>query len=259
MRGDADFSLEHRVAMVTGATRGIGAAITRRFIASGARVAITHRGSERNERLSAALVAELGEDRVLPIIADAADSDQMAEAVNLVEKRFAPGVDTVIANAADSAKLPWDEISVEQWDEMMAVNLRGAFVAALHAVEGMRRQGYGKIITVGSVMANIGDPRALHYVTTKGGLVAFTRSLARAEGANGIRVNCVVPGAIVVERELEEGGDPAATLAWMRQVQSLPWRGMPDDIAATCQFLASAAADFITGQVITVDGGWSNY
>ena len=89
--------------------------------------------------------------------------------------------------------------------------------------------------------------------------MAFTRSLARAEGANGIRVNCVVPGAIMVEREREEGGDPATTLAWMQQVQSLPWRGMPDDISATCQFLASAAGDFITGQVITVDGGWSNY
>ena len=259
MRGDADFSLEGRVALVTGATRGIGAAVARRFVASGARVAITHRGTERNERLAAALVTELGEDRMLPIVADAADGDQMAEAVMLADSWFAPGVDTVIANAADTAKVPWDEITVDQWDQMMAVNLRGSFVLALHAVEGMRRRAYGKIITVGSVMANIGDPRALHYVTTKGGLVAFTRSLARAEGANGIRVNCVVPGAIMVEREREEGGDPATTLAWMQQVQSLPWRGMPDDIAATCQFLASAAGDFITGQVITVDGGWSNY
>lgn len=259
MRGDADFSLEGRVALVTGATRGIGAATARRFVASGARVAITHRGSERNERLAAALVAELGEDRLLPIVADAADDGQMEAAVELTESRFAPGVDTVIANAADTTKLPWDEITVEQWDQVMAVNLRGAFVLALHAIEGMRRRGYGKIITVGSVMVNIGDPRSLHYVTTKGGLVAFTRSLARAEGANGIRVNCVVPGAIVVEREQEEDADPAATLAWMRQVQSLPWRGMPDDIASTCQFLAGAASDFITGQVITVDGGWSNY
>jgi 3-oxoacyl-[acyl-carrier protein] reductase len=257
--GDADFSLEGRVALVTGATRGIGAAITRRFVASGARVAITHRGTERNERLSAALLEELGEDRFLPIVADAADSDQMAAAVRAADSAFAPGVDTVIANAAATDKLPWNEISVEQWDEIMAVNLRGAFVAALHAAEGMRQRGYGKIITVGSVMANIGDPRALHYVTSKGGLVAFARSLARAEGANGIRVNCVVPGAIVVEREAEEGGDPAATLAWMQQVQSLPWRGVADDIAATCQFLASHASDFITGQVLTVDGGWSNY
>ena len=259
MNGDAEFSLEGRVALVTGATRGIGAAVARRFVASGARVAITHRGSERNERLAAALVAKLGEDSLLPILADAADDGEMAAAVEAAEDRFAPGVDTVIANAADTGKMPRDEISVEQWDQVMAVNLRGAFVLALHAIEGMRERGYGKIITVGSVMANIGDPRSLHYVTTKEGLVGFTRSLARAEGANGIRVNCVVPGAIMVERELEEGGDPAETLAGMRQVQSLPWRGVPDDIATACQFLASAASDFVTGQVLTVDGGWSNY
>jgi len=259
LRGDADFSLEGRVALVTGATRGIGAAIVRRFVASGARVALTHRGSDRNERLSAALVEELGEDRVLPITADAADDAQTAAAVRLIEATFPPGVDTVIANAAATDKLPWDEITVEEWDHVMEVNLRGVFVLARHAIGGMRRRSYGKVITIGSVMANTGDPRSLHYVTSKSGLISFTRSLARAEGANGIRVNCVVPGAIVVEREQEEGGDPAATLKWMQQVQSLPWRGMPDDIAAACQFLASPASDFITGQVITVDGGWSNY
>ena len=259
MKGDASFSLDGRVALVTGATRGIGAAIVRRFVASGAKVAITHRGSERNERLSAALADELGEDRFAHFVADAADDEQMAAAVAATEERFPPGPDTVVANAALTHKKPWNTITVDQWDEIMEVNLRGAFVLALHAAEGMRERGYGKIITIGSVMANIGDARSLHYVTSKEGLVGFTRSLARSEGVNGIRVNCVVPGAIAVEAEAEAGGDPAKTLAWMQQVQSLKYRGMPDDIAATCQFLASEASDFMTGQVVTVDGGWSNY
>lgn len=259
MNGDASFSLEGRVALVTGATRGIGAAIARRFIASGARVAITHRGTERNVRLIAALMEEFGEDHFMAIVADAADSEQTAAAVAAVESSFEAGVDIVIPNAVHSAKLPWDEIPIEEWDETMAVNLRGAFVLALHAVEGMRRRGYGKIITIGSVMSHIGDPRALHYVTTKGGLIAFTKSLARSEGANGIRVNCVVPGAIRTEHEIEQGSDPAETLKWLQSVQSLQYRGMADDIATACQFLASSASDFITGQVITVDGGWSDY
>lgn len=259
MIDDATFSLEGRVALVTGATRGIGAAIARRFVASGGRVAITHRGSERNERLVAALTDELGEDRFMAVVADAADSDQTAAAIREVESRFAPGPDTAIANAAFIDKLPWDEIPVEEWDKMMAVNLRGAFVLALHAVKGMRERGYGNFLTVGSVMSHIGDPRALHYVTTKGGLVAFTKSLARSEGANGIRVNCVVPGAIRTEHEAESGNDPAVTLKWLQSVQSLQYRGAPDDIATACQFLASSASDFITGQVITVDGGWSDY
>ena len=148
MNGDAAFSLQGRVALVTGATRGIGASIARRFVASGARVATTHRGSERNERLSTALVAELGEDPLLPIVADAGDDQQMAAAVELTAERFAPGVDTVIANAADTGKLPWDDTTIKQCDRMMAAKLRGAFVLALPAIEGMRQRGYGKIITV---------------------------------------------------------------------------------------------------------------
>ena len=167
-------------------------------------------------------------------------------------------VDVLILNAADTDKLPWDQITVEQWDRLMAVNLRGAFVAALAVIEGMRAKGYGKVITIGSVMATFGDPRALHYVTSKGGLVAFARALSRAEGQNGIRVNCVIPGAIEVEREHEEGGDPEAILSWMRRVQALTYRGQPEDIAAACQYLASQAGDFVTGQTLTVDGGWTN-
>ena len=252
------FSLESRVALVTGATRGIGASIVRRFTAVGAKVAITHRGTERNERLSAALIDELGSDRVMAVVADAASGPDMEAAVDRVKAAFGT-VDVLILNAARPGKLPWDEIAVEEWDRMMEVNLRGAFVASLAAIEGMRKNGYGKIITIGSVMATTGDPRALHYVTTKGGLIAFTRSLSRSEGENGIRVNCVIPGAIQVERESEEGADPAATLAWMKQVQALKYRGQPNDIATAVQYLASPASDFVTGQALTVDGGWTNY
>lgn len=251
------FDLTGRVALVTGATRGIGAATTRRFIAAGAKVAITHLGSERNVRLSNALSDELG-DSFLAIKADASSPGEMAAAAERATEAFGH-VDTLILNAAATGKLPWDEIDVSDWDRMMEVNLRGAFVGSLAVVEGMRERGYGKIMTVGSVMATTGDPRALHYVTTKGGLIAFARSLSRSEGANGIRVNCVVPGAIEVEREREENPDAASTMAWMDQVQALKYRGQPEDIAAACQYLASKAGDFVTGQVLTVDGGWTNY
>ncbi len=118
-------------------------------------------------------------------------------------------------------------------------------------------RGYGKVVVIGSVMAHIGGPHALHYVTSKGGLIALTRSLARAEGASGIRVNCAVPGSILTEQRFEEGGK--VELGRLVAHQSLQRPGYPDDIAAACQFLASAAADFVTGQVLTDDGGWSNY
>lgn len=252
---DADFSMKGRVALITGAQRGIGAAIARRFVASGARVGVTHLpvGAKDAE----ALRRELGEDMLMALVADTASTEAMAAATAALVKGFGEGPDTLVINATAHGKLPWDQLTVEAWDHMMQVNLRGAFVAALHAVPAMRQKGYGKVIIIGSVMAHIGDPRALHYVTSKEGLIGFTRSLARAEGANGIRVNCVVPGSILTEQHFEEGGK--VELGRLSALQSLQRRGYPDDIAASCQFLASHAADFITGQVLTVDGGWSNY
>ena len=246
------------MALVTGAARGIGAAIVRRFTEAGAKVAITHLGTERNEHLSAALIGELASDRVMAVIADAASGPDMEAATNRVSAAFGT-VDVLILNAAQVGHLPWDEITVDDWDRMMDVNLRGAFVASLAAIEGMRKNGYGKIVTIGSVMATTGDSRALHYVTTKGGLIAFTRSLSRCEGENGIRGNCVIPGAIQVERESEDGSNPEATLTWMKPVQALKYRGQPHDIATAVQYLSSPASDFVSGRALTVDGGWTNY
>jgi len=254
---DADFGLAGRVALVTGGARGIGAAIARRFVRSGARVAITRLDDAVSAAAAAALEAELGAAAVLDVLADAADEAATAAALAAATARFGAAPDTLVINAADVSKAPWQEIGVAAWDEMMAVNLRGAYIAARAAVPAMRAAGYGKILTIGSVMAHVGDPRALHYVTTKHGLIGFTRSLARAEGTSGIRVNCVVPGAIATERHFEEGGK--AELGRLSALQALPVRGWPDDIAAACQFLASRAGDFITAQVLTVDGGWSNY
>ena len=251
------FSMMGRVALVTGGSRGIGAAITKCFVSAGARVAVTHRGTERNRGQSDVLREEVGASNFLAIVADASSDTDSLAAVNQVKQHFGQGIDTLVINAADLEKVPFDDLTVDQWDHMMAVNLRGAFVAAAHVVPHMRQAGYGKIITMGSVMSHIGDPRALHYVTTKGGLIAFSRSLARAEGAAGIRVNCVVPGAIQTERHFEDGGK--VELGRLADLQSVQRGGMPEDIGLACQYLASPAGDFVSGQVLTVDGGWSNY
>lgn len=254
---DADFSMDGRVALVTGGARGIGAAIAKRLIRSGARVAVTRLDEPGSRDHAATMRAALGDRAYVDVVADATDEAATAAAFAKVTAHFGAAPDTLVINAADIGKTSWDKIGVDCWDRTMAVNLRGAYIAALHAVPAMRAAGYGKIITIGSVMAHIGDPRALHYVTSKHGLIGFTRSLARAEGASGIRVNCVVPGAIATEHHFEIGG--TVELGRLASLQALPVRGWPDDIAAACQFLASRAADFITAQVLTVDGGWSNY
>jgi 3-oxoacyl-[acyl-carrier protein] reductase len=124
----------------------------------------------------------------------------------------------------------------------------------------MRDQGYGKIITVSSVMVELGLPGALHYVSTKAGLIGFTRALAREVGPDGIRVNCVMPGAIRTEHETESFPDQEERLRHAAASrQSVPRRGVPADIVGAFIYLASSDSDFVTGQVINVDGGWAHY
>ena len=254
------FRMDGTLVLVTGAVRGIGAAVVRRLVGAGAMVGFTYRPSGANERYAGELVASIGaSDRVMALVADASDRDETEAVVAQLTERFDRHVDVAIANAGDTSKVPWTEITVDQWDAMMAINLRGAFVLARAVGDGMRNNGYGKIITVGSVMANIGDPRSLHYVTTKAGIIGFTRSLARAEGKHGIRVNCLVPGAIHVEKELDQGSNPAKTLEWLKPLQCLQYRGAPEDTAAGIHYLASHASDFMTGQVLNIDGGWAHY
>jgi len=254
------FDMDGKLVIITGAVRGIGAAVVRRLVGAGAAVGFTYRPSGANAEYAEDLVASVAEpDRVMALVADASDRDETEAVVAQLTERFDRHVDVAIANAGDTSKVPWTEITVDQWDAMMAINLRGAFVLARAVGEGMRAKGYGKIITVGSAMPNIGDPRSLHYVTTKAGLIGFTRSLARAEGKHGIRVNCVVPGAIHVEKELDQGSDPVRTLEWLKPLQCLQYRGHVEDLAAGVQYLASHASDFMTGQVLTIDGGRSHY
>ena len=257
---ERSFGLDGDVVLITGAVRGIGGAVVKRFVDDGALVGFTYRPTERNEGYAADLVAAVSNpDRVLPLPVDVRDVPGTEAAVAKLTGHFGKPVDVAIANAAQGDKRPWDEISYEDWDELLEINLKGAFVLARAVIDGMRAQGYGKIITVGSVMANTGDPRSLHYVSSKSALIGFTRSLARAEGRHGVRVNCVIPGAIEIEKEAEAGADAEKTLAWMQQVQCLMYRGQTEDITAAFHFLASHGSDFITGQVLNVDGGWYHY
>lgn len=253
---ESAFSMTGCVALITGGARGIGAATARRFVQSGGRVAVTYQDDQVSVEAIRGLETELG-DAFFARVSDAADDVDMRDACAAIETHFSAPIDTAVINAADVAKTPWDQIDIAEWDHMMEVNLRGAFICARHVVPQMRRAGRGAIITMGSVMAHIGDPRSIHYVTTKEGLVGFTRSIARAEGANGITANCIAPGAIASERHYEEGGTD--DLGRLEGLQSVRRRGYPDDIATACQYLASPAGSFVTGQVLTVDGGWTNY
>lgn len=250
--------LAGRVALITGASRGIGAAVAAGMAREGADVALNHLPDPEMRRLAEQAAKEIDADggNAMSVAADISDPDAVERMVAQVAHALGPPDVLVLNAAASDGRRPWDEITVDVWDRISAVNLRGAFLCARAVHPAMRARGDGRIITVSSVMAQLGAAGALHYVTTKAGVVGFTRALAREVGPDGITVNCVVPGAIRTEQELEEFPDQEGLRRRAVARQSVPRRGVPADLVSTFVYLASADSAFVTGQVINVDGGW---
>jgi NAD(P)-dependent dehydrogenase (short-subunit alcohol dehydrogenase family) len=171
-------------------------------------------------------------------------------------------IDILVNNAALFAPLqeqPFTDIDVALWDKVMAVNVRGPFLMAKHVVPHMRARGYGKIINIGSGSVFRGIPQMLHYVTSKGAIVAFTRSLSRAVGGDGICVNTLAPGFTLSDTVMDENpGHVESSRANAVTRRALKRDETPQDLLGALVFLASADSDFITGQTIAVDGGAVN-
>lgn len=245
-----------RTALVTGASRGIGAAVARRLARDGFAVALNSLPSSDMVTAAEAVAEDIraagGAAAVYPAdIADAAAVDAMVERA---VAELGP-VHVLVLNAAASARRPWTEVTEDEWDMTAAVNLKGAFLCARRVFGDAPPEG-GAVVTVGSVQAELGVADALPYVTTKAGVVGFTRSLARALGPAGVRVNCVLPGAIRTEHELEHYPDQDAVAREVFAVQALRRRGTAEDVAGVVGFLVGSDSAFVTGQTVCVDGGW---
>jgi 3-oxoacyl-[acyl-carrier protein] reductase len=249
--------LKGRVALITGASWGIGAAVAKAFASEGASVVVNSYPEKNMEQRADEVVKIITNSggRAIRISGDVTSREQIDRVVSETKKEFGD-IDILVTNAAYANRLPWHQISVEQWDHTHAVNVRGAFVCAQACYEGMLRKGGGSIITVTSVTANLGMAGLLDYVTSKAALIGFTRALAREVGKDGIRVNAVMPGAIRTEQEVGLGLDENELKEFAAQRQCIPRRGFAEDLCGTFVYLASNDSSFVSGQVMTVDGGW---
>jgi NAD(P)-dependent dehydrogenase (short-subunit alcohol dehydrogenase family) len=248
--------LDGRVAILTGGAKGIGKHYARALAAEGARLMIADIAD--GGQVAAALARDYGANSVESAVTDVSDESAVHALVARTMERFGK-IDILVNNAALFAPLQetrCTEIDVETWDRVMAINLRGPFLLVKHAVPHMSAQGYGKIINIGSGTAHRGIPLMLHYVTSKGGIMAMTRALSRELGDRGIRVNTLAPGFTMSETVIAENPGHVET-ARARAVASraLKRDEQPADLLGALVFLASPDSDFITGQTIAVDGG----
>jgi len=239
--------LAGRAVLVTGSSRGIGAAIARACAREGARVAITFRESEG---AACELAAELG--GTLCTRLDVTRRASVRRALDAVLERWGR-LDILVNNAGTLEQKPFLEITEDEWDATLAVNLRGAFLCIQEAARAFERQGSGAIVNVASVGGQLGGPKAPHYSASKAGLISLTRSTARLFAPSGVRVNAVSPGFIRTDmyEHITAGaaGDAITAAIPLGRV------GEPEDVAEAVVFLASDRAAFVTGEVLNVNGG----
>ena len=245
--------LNGRAIIVTGAAQGIGAAYAQALAAEGARVSLCD--LEAPEATLAAIRKAGGE--AIGMACDITDAAAVGRLVQATETAFG-GVQGLVNNAAlfgrlDLKKL--DQITSEEWDRVLTVNVRGSFECVKAVLPVMRRQRYGKIVNIASGTVFKGTPMMLHYVTSKGAIVAFTRAIARECGDEGIRCNCLAPGLTMSEAVRKNPVWAKSIVQANVASRCLKREMVPEDLLGTLVFLCAADSDFMTGQTVVVDGG----
>jgi 3-oxoacyl-[acyl-carrier protein] reductase len=243
--------LKDRVAVVTGAARGIGRAVAWIFAGEGAKIVLVDLEKAGIEALQEEVRKRGGEALAVPC-----DVSKASEVKEMIEKvlRIFSRIDILVNNAGIIRRGTIESVTEEDWDRVIAVNLKGPFICSKAVVDIMKRQGYGKIVNVSSIAGKMGDiTSAPGYGPSKAGLDALTKTLARQLAPYGIHVNGVAPHAIETEMSAEWSPEKRKSI-----VEAIPLKrlGKPEDVAEAVLFLASDAAAFITGEILDVNGGF---
>lgn len=246
-------SLKDRVVLITGAGQGIGRVFAKTFAMAGARVVI----AERNEKTAAAVAAEIlkADGQALAVTTDVSDPASISEMIEVVEDEY-DRIDVLINNAGIFSTLemrPFDQIPLDEWEQVLRINLTGPFLCARAVLPAMRRAKWGRIINLGSGAVRLGRPNYLHYIATKAALMGMSLSMARELGPDNITVNAILPGATFTE--IERKTVTPAQKERIIAMQCVPRAEVPEDLVGTALFLASDASAFVTGQNINLDGG----
>lgn len=238
---------DNAVALVTGASRGIGKAIATRLAQDGARVIGTATSAAGAEAIGAALQAWNGAGRVL----DVRDPASIEAVVSEIGKTFGP-ITILVNNAGVTRDTLLLRMKDEDWTQVLETDLSSVFRLSKAVVPGMMKQRHGRIISIGSVVGTMGNAGQANYAAAKAGLIGFSKSMAREIGSRNITVNVVAPGFVETDMTKELKEDTRAALLQQMAVRRL---GIPEDIAAATAFLASSEAAYITGETLHVNGG----
>ncbi|MFO0908225.1 MAG: glucose 1-dehydrogenase [Isosphaeraceae bacterium] len=250
------FDLTGRVALVTGGNGGIGLGIARGLADAGAELVLVGRNEEKSLR-AAQMVDEESGCETLVVTADVAREEDAARAVAETITRFGR-LDIVVNNAGTIVRRPPQDMTLDEWKAVIDTNLTAAFLVARAAYPALKAHGTGKVINIGSMTSLFGSSYASSYAASKGGIVQLTKSLALAWARDHIQVNAILPGWIETEMtDRAKSEVPGLNERVLTRVPMGRW-GVPEDLAGTAIWLASAASDYVTGTAIPVDGGFSS-